>query len=216
MLAGKRILLGIGGGIAVYRVAELARMLVKQGATVRCVMTPAACRFVTPLTFEALTGEKVYTELFDLTAEREMGHIRLARWADVLVIAPATANLLAELAAGLVGSALTAVACASRAPVGGAGAVNLKIVNDQLGPGHWASPPAVPLTTVAAQNTAWRDAAVTVATGAGVTVSVIAVDGTATGATLAASSSTTVIVPAGKTITLTYAGGTPTWVWNLL
>ena len=117
MLAGKRILLGIGGGIAVYRVAELARMLVKQGATVRCVMTPAACRFVTPLTFEALTGEKVYTELFDLTAEREMGHIRLARWADVLVIAPATADLIAKIANGISDHLLTTMLQVREGPV---------------------------------------------------------------------------------------------------
>jgi hypothetical protein len=104
---------------------------------------------------------------------------------------------------------------ATRAPAVNGGA-DLRVVNNQLHPGHWASPPAVPGSTSPQQNTAWRDAAVTIATGAGVTVSVIAVDGTATGATLAASSSTTVIVPAGKNITLTYAGGTPTWVWNLL
>ena len=109
MFQGKRILLGIGGGIAVYRVAELARLLIKQGAEVRCVMTRSACEFVTPLTFEALTGEPVFTELFDLTSEREMGHIRLARWADVVVIAPATSNLLAKLAHGIADDLLTAM-----------------------------------------------------------------------------------------------------------
>jgi len=101
MLDGKHILIGIGGGIAVYRVAELARMLIKQGAEVRCIMTRAACEFVSPLTFEALTGETVHTELFDLTAEREMGHIKLARWADVVLIAPATANQIAKYAHGI-------------------------------------------------------------------------------------------------------------------
>ncbi len=101
MLNGKRILLGIGGGIAVYRIAELARMLKKAGAAVRCVMTSSACEFVTPLTFEALTSEKVHTQLFDLTHEREMGHIQLARWADAVIIAPATASLLARLAHGI-------------------------------------------------------------------------------------------------------------------
>jgi len=79
MFQNKNILLAIGGGIAVYRIAELARLLMKQGAQVRCVMTQSACEFVTPLTFEALTGEKVHTDLFDLTLEREMGHIQLAR-----------------------------------------------------------------------------------------------------------------------------------------
>jgi phosphopantothenoylcysteine decarboxylase/phosphopantothenate--cysteine ligase len=117
MLAGKHILLGIGGGIAVYRVAELARMLVKQGAVVRCVMTPAACRFVTPLTFESLTGEKAYTELFDLTAEREMGHIRLARWADAIVIAPATADLIAKIANGISDHLLTTMLQVREGPV---------------------------------------------------------------------------------------------------
>jgi phosphopantothenoylcysteine decarboxylase / phosphopantothenate---cysteine ligase len=117
MLTGKRILLGIGGGIAVYRVAELARLLVRHGATVRCVMTPAACRFVTPLTFESLTGEKVYTELFDLTAEREMGHIRLARWADAVVIAPATADLLAKIANGISDHLLTTILQVREGPV---------------------------------------------------------------------------------------------------
>jgi len=101
MLSGKQILIGIGGGIAVYRVAELARLLIKQGAKVRCVMTRSACEFVTPLTFEALTGEAVHTDLFDLTGEREMGHIQLARWADAVLIAPATANQLAKYAHGI-------------------------------------------------------------------------------------------------------------------
>ncbi|PCI42920.1 MAG: bifunctional phosphopantothenoylcysteine decarboxylase/phosphopantothenate--cysteine ligase CoaBC [Proteobacteria bacterium] len=101
MFQGKNILLGMGGGIAVYRVAELARLFIKQGANVRCVMTTSACEFVTPLTFEALTGEAVHTDLFDLTSERAMGHIQLVRWADVVIIAPATANLIAKLAHGI-------------------------------------------------------------------------------------------------------------------
>ncbi len=101
MFNGKHILIGIGGGIAVYRVAELARLLIRQRARVRCIMTRAACEFVTPLTFEALSGEKVHTDLFDLTAEREMGHIKLARWADAVLIAPATANQLAKYAHGI-------------------------------------------------------------------------------------------------------------------
>lgn len=107
MLNHKKILVGVGGGIAVYRVAELVRLLQKQGAVVRCVMTQSATEFVQPLTFEALTGEKVHTELFDLTAEREMGHIQLARWADLLLIAPATANLMAKLAHGIADDLLT-------------------------------------------------------------------------------------------------------------
>ena len=107
MLHGKKILIGIGGGIAVYKVAELARMLTKAGADVRCMMTKSACEFVTPLTFEALTGNPAHTELFDLTSEREMGHIALARWADAVIIAPATASLLARLAHGIADDLLT-------------------------------------------------------------------------------------------------------------
>jgi len=109
MLRNKNILIGIGGGIAVYRVAELVRLLKKQGADVRCVMTKSAIQFVQPLTFEALTAEKVHTDLFDLTDEREMGHIRLARWADVLVVAPVTANLMAKLAHGIADDLLTTI-----------------------------------------------------------------------------------------------------------
>jgi len=107
MFEGKKILIGIGGGIAVYRVAELARALRKQGAIVRCVMTRGACRFVTPLKFESLTGERAHHELFDLTTEREMGHINLARWADVLLVAPATADLMAKCAHGVCDDLLT-------------------------------------------------------------------------------------------------------------
>ncbi len=108
-LLGKRILIGIGGGIAVYRVAELARLLKKSGMQVRCVMTKSACEFVSPLTFEALTGEEVHTELFDLTSERSMGHIQLARWADVVIIAPATSNLIARFAHGIADDLLTTI-----------------------------------------------------------------------------------------------------------
>ncbi len=127
MLRGRHILLGIGGGIAVYRVAELARMLMRQGAHVRCIMTRAACEFVTPLTFEALTGEAVHTELFDLTDEREMGHIRLARWADVLVIAPATANQLAKYANGIADDLLGTVVQVCESPVLLAPAMNVSM-----------------------------------------------------------------------------------------
>lgn len=123
-MSGKRILIGIGGGIAVYRVAELVRLLMKQGTEVRCVMTRSACEFVTPLTFEALTGEEVHTELFDLTSEREMGHIRLARWADAVVIAPATANLLTKLAYGIADDLLTTIMLVNENPVLVAPAMN--------------------------------------------------------------------------------------------
>ena len=124
MAESKRILIGIGGGIAVYRVAELARLLIKAGHTVRCVMTKSACEFVTPMTFEALTGEQVHTDLFDLTSEREMGHIRLARWADAVIIAPATASLLARIAHGIADNLLTTIMQVCDAPVLVAPAMN--------------------------------------------------------------------------------------------
>ncbi|MDX8408391.1 MAG: bifunctional phosphopantothenoylcysteine decarboxylase/phosphopantothenate--cysteine ligase CoaBC, partial [Mariprofundaceae bacterium] len=127
MLDGKHILIGIGGGIAVYRVAELARLLIKQGAVVRCVMTKAACEFVTPLTFEALTGEAVHTELFDLTAERTMGHIKLARWADVVLIAPATANQIAKYTHGIADDLLSTLFQVCDAPILLAPAMNVSM-----------------------------------------------------------------------------------------
>jgi len=117
MLNGKNILIGIGGGIAVYKVAELARMLTKAGADVRCVMTRSAREFVTPMTFEALTGNQVHTELFDLTCERKMGHIALARQADAVIIAPATASLLARLAHGIADDLLTTLMLVCEKPV---------------------------------------------------------------------------------------------------
>ncbi len=107
MFKNKKILLAIGGGIAVYRVAELARYLINSGAEVRCIMSRSACEFVTPLTFEALTGNPVHHHLFDLTHEREMGHIQLARWCNMAVIAPATANIIARLAHGIADDLLT-------------------------------------------------------------------------------------------------------------
>jgi len=116
-LNGKRIVLGVCGGIAAYRVAELARMLMKQGAEVRCVMTEAACEFISPLTFEALTGEEVHRQLFDLTRERNMGHIQLARWADVVLVAPATANSIAMFAHGVADDLLTTLMQVCEAPV---------------------------------------------------------------------------------------------------
>lgn len=101
MLAGKRILLIVGGGIAAMKIPELIRSLRGQGAHVTPVLTEAAEQFVTPLTLAALAGEKVYRHLFDLTDEAEMGHIQLSRAADLVVVAPATADLLAKMANGL-------------------------------------------------------------------------------------------------------------------
>src|SRR3954469_8034608 len=101
MLAGKNILLIIGGGIAAYKSLDLIRRLREQGAGVRCVMTDAARQFVTPLSVGALSADRVFTDLFERAAEHDIGHIRLSREADLLVVAPATADLLAKLANGL-------------------------------------------------------------------------------------------------------------------
>jgi len=100
-LAGKRILLSIGGGIAAYKSLELIREIKKRGGSVRAILTKAGAEFVTPLSVSSLSGEKVFTDLFSLTDESEMGHIELSRWADLVVVAPATADLLAKLAQGL-------------------------------------------------------------------------------------------------------------------
>lgn len=101
MLDGKRVLLIIGGGIAAYKCLDLIRKLREQGADVTAVLTKSAQEFVTPLSVAALSGNKVYTDLFDLTDEAEMGHIELSRSADLLVVAPATADLMAKIAHGL-------------------------------------------------------------------------------------------------------------------
>ncbi len=120
-----RILLGVSGGIAAYKAAELARMFVKEGAEVRVVMTRAATKFVKPLTFETLTGNPVATKMFARRTEAGATvHIELARWAKVLVIAPATADVLARLAVGLANDLLSTTALASEAPLVLAPAMN--------------------------------------------------------------------------------------------
>lgn len=101
LLEGRRVLLIIGGGIAAYKCLELVRRLRERGASVRAILTEAAQHFVTPLSVSSLTGDKVYTDLFSLTDEAEMGHIELSRDADLLVVAPATADLMAKMAHGL-------------------------------------------------------------------------------------------------------------------
>jgi phosphopantothenoylcysteine decarboxylase/phosphopantothenate--cysteine ligase len=101
MLAGKRILLIISGGIAAYKALELIRRLKDRGAAVRAILTRGGAEFITPLSVAALSGEKVYTDLFSLTDESEMGHIRLSREADLVVVAPASADLIAKMAGGM-------------------------------------------------------------------------------------------------------------------
>src|ERR1043165_9621072 len=116
-LAGRRIVLGVTGGIAAYKAAELCRLLVKAGATVRVVMTEAATRFIAPLTLQTLPGAPVALDLFDPASEAEIGHIKLADEADLLVVAPATADFIARMAAGMADDLLAAVGLATRAPI---------------------------------------------------------------------------------------------------
>ena len=115
-LTNKRILLGITGGIAAYKSAELTRLLVRAGAKVHVAMTPSATEFITPLTMQALSGHRVHLDLLDAEAEAGMGHIELARWADLIVVAPATADFIARMARGQADDLLTTVVLASTAP----------------------------------------------------------------------------------------------------
>jgi phosphopantothenoylcysteine decarboxylase/phosphopantothenate--cysteine ligase len=124
MLKHKRILLVIGGGIAAYKSLDLIRRLKERGATVRCVLTRAACEFVTPLSVGALAGERAYTDLFDPQTEFDVGHIRLSREADLIVVAPATADLMAKMAQGHASDLATAVLLATDKPVVIAPAMN--------------------------------------------------------------------------------------------
>ncbi len=123
-LLNKKILLGVTGGIAAYKAAELCRLLIKQGASVRVVMTPAAQEFIRPLTFQALTGHQVYSELFEAGADNAMDHIELARWADLLIVAPATADFIARLADGYADNLLLTIALATESKVVVAPAMN--------------------------------------------------------------------------------------------
>lgn len=120
----KNILLGITGGIAAYKSASFARLLIKNGYDVRVIMTASAQAFITPLTLQALTGNLVHIDLLDESAELGMGHIELAKWADLLIIAPATANTIAKLAMGIADDLLTTVCLATAAPILVAPAMN--------------------------------------------------------------------------------------------
>ncbi len=113
----RRILLGISGGIAAYKAAELTRLLIKAGSDVQVVMTAAAESFITPLTLQALSGKAVRSSLFDLRAEQAMGHIELARWAEMVLIAPASADIMARLAHGLADDLLATLCLATTAPL---------------------------------------------------------------------------------------------------
>jgi phosphopantothenoylcysteine decarboxylase/phosphopantothenate--cysteine ligase len=123
-MSAKRILLGVTGGIAAYKSAELVRLLTKAGHPVRVVMTAGAEAFITQMTFQALSGEPVRTSLLDPEAESGMGHIELAKWADQVVIAPASADFIARLAHGMADDLLTTVCSATEAPIAVAPAMN--------------------------------------------------------------------------------------------
>jgi len=131
-LTGKRITLGVTGGIAAYKAAELCRLLIKEGAEVRVVMTPAAEAFITPLTLQTLSGHKVGRTLLDASEEAEIGHIRLADETDLVVVAPASADAIARMAAGMANDLLTAVVLATRASILLAPAMNVNMWENPL------------------------------------------------------------------------------------
>ena len=132
MFTGKTVILGVSGGIAAYKAVELLRLLVKAGASVHVVMTKAATEFVTPLTFQTLSGNPVHTELFNLITEQEIGHISLADRADLCIIAPATANFIGKLANGIADDLLTTTIMATRAPVLLAPAMNVNMYENAI------------------------------------------------------------------------------------
>lgn len=131
-LTGKKIVLGVTGGIAVYKSVELLRLLTKAGAEVHVIMTRAATEFVAPLTFQTLSGNPVTTELFNLYQEREIGHISLADRADLLLIAPATANIVGKISQGIADDLLTTTVMATKAPVLLAPAMNVNMYQNPL------------------------------------------------------------------------------------
>jgi len=129
-LQHKRILLGVTGGVAAYKAAEILRQCQKLGAEVRVVMTPAATEFIAPLTFQALSGLPVHTQLLDAEEEAGMGHINLARWADVVLVAPASADFIARLASGLANDLLTTILLATEKKIMLAPAMNRAMYSD--------------------------------------------------------------------------------------
>jgi phosphopantothenoylcysteine decarboxylase/phosphopantothenate--cysteine ligase len=132
LLRDKKIVLGVCGGIAAYKAAELVRLYVKAGAEVFVIMTEAARQFITPLTFQTLSGNPVHGELFDLVQEQEIGHISLADRADLIVVAPATANLVGKVASGIADDLLTTTLMASSAPVLFAPAMNSRMWENSI------------------------------------------------------------------------------------
>jgi phosphopantothenoylcysteine decarboxylase / phosphopantothenate---cysteine ligase len=126
-LSNKRLLLIVSGGIAAYKALELIRLLRGRGCAVTCVLTEAGGQFVTPLSLQALSESKVYTDLFSLTDDSEMGHIQLSRSADLVVVAPASADILAKMAAGLAGDLASTLLLATDKPVLAAPAMNVRM-----------------------------------------------------------------------------------------
>jgi phosphopantothenoylcysteine decarboxylase/phosphopantothenate--cysteine ligase len=131
-LTGANIVVGVGGGIAAYKAAELVRMLDKAGATVQVAMTSRAQKFVGAMTFQALTRRPVFTDLFSLTEEATIGHIAMADKADLVIIAPASANVIGRLAMGMADDAVTSIALATRAPVLIAPSMNVNMWNHPI------------------------------------------------------------------------------------
>lgn len=132
MLKNKRVLLGVTGGIAAYKAAELTRCLVKKGAEVKVVMTRNAMEFITPLTMQTLSGNPVYTEMFSLVERSEIGHIALAEYADIVIVAPATANVIGKVAAGIADDLLTTTLMATKAPVLMCPAMNTNMYSNEI------------------------------------------------------------------------------------
>lgn len=131
-LSHKNIVLGVTGGIACYKSCEMVRLLDTEGAEVHVVMTRGARQFVTPMTFQALSRNPVRTDIFDLTQESQMSHIQLADKADLLIVAPATADFIAKAAHGLCDDLLSTVLCATKAPILFAPAMNVNMFENKI------------------------------------------------------------------------------------
>ncbi|WP_303013248.1 flavoprotein, partial [Rodentibacter pneumotropicus] len=131
-LSGKRIVVGITGGIAAYKTIEFIRLLRKSDAEIRVVLTPSAAEFVTPLTLQAISGNAVAQSLLDPQAELAMGHIELAKWADAIVIAPASADFIARFTVGMANDLLSTICLATHAPIFLAPAMNQQMFRQQI------------------------------------------------------------------------------------
>ena len=132
MLKNRKVVLGITGGIAAYKAAELTRCLIRKGAQVKVIMTRNAQEFITPLTLQTLSNNPVYTEMFSLVESSEIGHISLADFADIVIVAPATANVIGKVAAGLADDLLTTTIMATKAPVLLCPAMNTNMYSNEI------------------------------------------------------------------------------------